>query len=1123
MLTRTRFAGFIKWVRRWLACSCFSLPFVFMFVVNAVAQDSTPTSQPMMLASGHGHHRPPRGPRIIIPLPSFKPSIKLHSEDKIPDIPDVQDYADDPETPKPKPKVVAAPSKDLHPENDGSIQARAFLLKVALGFPPGLAEFVWKDPNGAEKLFATALKEAGNIPYPEGKRAAHKNLAAVYYLKGLFTPAIENYQKALELNTKIGDGENHAMIVNCLAAAMWASGEYESASGYFDEALSTFRDIGAADGEANTRNNLGVLYETQGKLDQAVTQFHRAMAVDRTNLKLRVLACANLGEVYHKQGKYEESEAAYTEALQASKKIRNSKLQAQILINLGLLHREWAGVRRAPQKLGDSAKELLEAFRICHGSAVPTFYPSKLLGDVYLDLADTLRAEPCLKEAGFNSSLGRMYLMRNDQKKAAEHYEKLLNSAKKYNRFEDLMVACIALGKINEASQNLPKAEDYYTKGIEAAETIRSGKLLSERRGFFGTPLEGFSPAEAAKGLTRVKIKRSLGAKKKPDQTIYSTELTRAREFADNLVLNADVTQIGVPKDMLDQEKKLMSRIASLSKARDLMTREQDREAFDKKTKEINEMETKLRDFVETMGKRCPTYAAVRHPKPLELVNSAVGPDEFAVIFDVADEALSVKLIKGKEVLRAACIEWNLDELTRAIAEFRKPFEGHEGSVAPNRLEAFDPKLANELYRRLFADILDAVPEGSPLIIVPDHALGNLPFEALVARGQVSWKKDSGVSYPEGITYLGQLYSVSYYQSVTALTLTRAFPKSGITGDRILAVIDPVFDKGDSRYEASPAVSRPADTPTEPPRLLAVKEDETSSETAGNVASLRSSDEPERTMAPSKALRRKAKVESTVAPTTVSAPAVAPDMAPSTAAAQLAFTQEFCWPRLKLTAQLGDTLRNVFSEHMDLCSDMQAGKSLVLSRPLNRYRSIVFGTHGYFGQDIPGVMEPVLVLSIGSQETDKYLRMSEVTGLDLTADMVVLAACQTGLGNYQVGEGIISMGRAFQYAGARSVLITLWTVPEAASVALVDSFLTHLKRGENKAVALSMARNELRTKHKRYAHPFYWAPFILVGESWPVPERIKLEAAERFLKASSKNPRVQPASEQRRQRTEEEE
>ncbi len=171
MLTRPRFAGFVSWVRRWLACSCISLPFLFMIVVTAVAQDSTPAPQPLRLASGHGHHRPSR-PSIIIPLPSFTPSFKHKKEDKIPDIPDVQDYVDDSETPKPKPKLAAAPTKDLHPENDGSIQARAFLLKIALGLPSGLAEFVWKDPHGAEKLFANGPEGGEHYSLPRRAKSS---------------------------------------------------------------------------------------------------------------------------------------------------------------------------------------------------------------------------------------------------------------------------------------------------------------------------------------------------------------------------------------------------------------------------------------------------------------------------------------------------------------------------------------------------------------------------------------------------------------------------------------------------------------------------------------------------------------------------------------------------------------------------------------------------------------------------------------------------------------------------------------------------------------------------------------------------------------------------------------
>ena len=101
-------------------------------------------------------------------------------------------------------------------------------------------------------------------------------------------------------------------------------------------------------------------------------------------------------------------------------------------------------------------------------------------------------------------------------------------------------------------------------------------------------------------------------------------------------------------------------------------------------------------------------------------------------------------------------------------------------------------------------------------------------------------------------------------------------------------------------------------------------------------------------------------------------------------------------------------------------------------------------------------------------------------GLDLNADVVALTACQRGLGKHISGEGTISMGRAFQYAGARSVLMTLWTVAESSSVMLVESFFKHLNSGMGKLEALQLARKEIGATG--YDHPFFWAPFILVGE-----------------------------------------
>jgi CHAT domain-containing protein len=74
----------------------------------------------------------------------------------------------------------------------------------------------------------------------------------------------------------------------------------------------------------------------------------------------------------------------------------------------------------------------------------------------------------------------------------------------------------------------------------------------------------------------------------------------------------------------------------------------------------------------------------------------------------------------------------------------------------------------------------------------------------------------------------------------------------------------------------------------------------------------------------------------------------------------------------------------------------------------------------------------------------------------------------------------MGMGRAFQYAGARSVLMSFWSVAEFASIRLVESFFNNLKAGKNKLEALKLARDEIRDEG--YAHPFFWASFVLVGE-----------------------------------------
>ena len=188
-------------------------------------------------------------------------------------------------------------------------------------------------------------------------------------------------------------------------------------------------------------------------------------------------------------------------------------------------------------------------------------------------------------------------------------------------------------------------------------------------------------------------------------------------------------------------------------------------------------------------------------------------------------------------------------------------------------------------------------------------------------------------------------------------------------------------------------------------------------------------------------------------------------------------------PRLPLTSTLAQNLAAMYGGSAECHTGLDASKDKFLKQVvpgLSNYEQIIFATHGYFGSDLPGIMEPVLILSLIPAGTDGYLRMSEVAGLKMNAEVVALTACQTGLGKRISGEGTMGMGRSFQYAGARSVLMSMWSVAERSSVTLVENFFRHLKSGKARLEALKLARSDIRKAG--YDHPFFWAPFILVGE-----------------------------------------
>jgi CHAT domain-containing protein len=150
---------------------------------------------------------------------------------------------------------------------------------------------------------------------------------------------------------------------------------------------------------------------------------------------------------------------------------------------------------------------------------------------------------------------------------------------------------------------------------------------------------------------------------------------------------------------------------------------------------------------------------------------------------------------------------------------------------------------------------------------------------------------------------------------------------------------------------------------------------------------------------------------------------------------------------------------------------------------LSKYRYVHFATHGYLDTERPDLSAVVLSLVDNQgKPQDGFLRAHEIYNLNLPAELVVLSACQTGLGKEIKGEGLVGLTRGFMYAGARRVVVSLWNVNDKATADLMTKFYEKmLNQNERPAAALRSAQVEM-WKQKQWKSPYYWAPFTLQGE-----------------------------------------
>jgi CHAT domain-containing protein len=743
-------------------------------------------------------------------------------------------------------------------------------------------------------------------------------------------------------------------------------GQFEKSLEMYHKCLEIYRKVYNEGGEATSLMRIASAYGAVDENRKALDFYNQSLAIATRMNDFRRQAsiqCA-IAEILADSGKVEEALAYFRRGIDAYARI--------------------GGVTETPSEYGQRED----------GSPVSGEAPVQ---------------EAFAKEALYISYLARFHFLKSEYPESLERYSQLLAQSEKSGQVDQLFVAYTGMGKVQEALEDYEKAEHYYEKGMKLTEEMRAALLPSERTNFFEGRVLGFTRSEPSRGLTRVRMKLN-----RSHQSIDSSEATKARAFSDSIAQRSELGPSGIPSNVLETEDTLTAKVAALRKELEKTDKQQEPARHDSLSKEVHQSEADLRAFIDTLWDKYRPYAAVKYPRPVALRKAAIASDEHVVLFDVLGDGVGVKLVRGKEILETYYKRWKYEDVVRDVHRFRKPFEEYV-------TKDFDPQLAADLYGKLLSSVLREVPKGTPLTIIPDGILAILPFEALVVEGKAEWRKGPKGPYPDGITYLADVYPISYYQSVTALTLARTMGTQRKRADRMLVVADPVFRLQDERVQAA-SETKVAQAPGDQEITLMA-----SMEEGGG--------------------------------------------------ARLTFS------RLPETAVLAENLQRIGNQSCDSFTGLKASKNTFFNTivpNLDQYRYVVFATHGVFSTKVPGLLEPFLALTMVPPGTDGFLKMSDVMGLKLNADVVALTACQTGLGKQLSGEGVMSMGRAFQYAGARSVLMSLWSVAEKSSVQLVEHFFRNLKEGKPKLDALKLAREEIR--QAGYEHPFFWSSFILVGE-----------------------------------------
>lgn len=867
-------------------------------------------------------------------------------------------------------------------------------------------------------------------------------------------------------------------------------------------ALNLYTAAKNSSGVAASHNELGDLYMRQGQYSVALDHYQKALdgflafekkdvaaaAVGLGDNKFNAnLMLAKIGDVNFRLGKFDDARAAYSRMVVQKPEGAAQKVGRRF----GGLSAITGGIASGHVSVAaptGGVTTLLEAKKELDQYRVSIAYSSYELGVGRLDYANgdfesarthfsnaleaagsSLAAIASLGQvrrfrAAARTSLGDVALRTGKFKDATKFYNDAKKGAQDDKRLDLMWPAQRGLGRslwLQAMQEKDPKkstglreqALANYRESLATIETLRQGSLRADesRTTFLSTIKDVFDEAASANAAMAVLSGSAPGAPLSGKALEYAgeafriNEQSRARSLLDMLSeTDAAITE-GVPAEWLKRKQDNLDRQQDIA---DMLTgvnvsSEELKQKPAELDAELEKLQTEYEEIENQIRTASPRYASLTTNKPLtlaEVQQNVLDDRTMLVEYSLqADDSYMFAVSKDAVSLFKLPSRANIDKLATDLRAQLIPSklqrrivgidvaEANRGlgiaTSAPEDAAAF-VAASNALYKVVLEPAASIFSE-KRLMVVADGALNYVPFEVLL-------KSADGGDFAS-LGYLVKTNEIIYAPSASVVGAIKQ--QRAKTNSRALLIIaDPVFNSNDARAKKAPAAA------------------------AGTDADVRGLG-----------------IQSALADVDGSAPAPSSGPMEGLPLARLTGT--------RIEADQISKLAKASGGQADVWLDLDASEENLDTRDMTKYRIIHVATHGLLNAERPQFTGVVLSL-VGNKTRDGFVRTDEVFNLRLGSPLVMLSACETGLGKEKRGEGVMGLTRAFMYAGAPTVGVSLWSVADKSTADLMTDFYQRLLS----TTATNTASGSLRGAQlamingKKYSAPFYWAPFVLVGD-----------------------------------------